>query len=473
MLTKKTVALVGLALACVPDHAVQMEPPASGLVRMVGGAQRLAGAPALEATALGPLRLALLTSFQAPPAPARETSVQPDGYAGWENWCEPTWYEGECQTDEDCRGKSHAAHRGAPFRCLHPWWAESDELRICAPAGASKTERRWRYARLRELVSQLYYDEAEHCEWEWEMEAKPKRPRKFHRRWADGKQMHHQGWRCQREWAKAERLTNFLWVPYKRETSGRPFKRHRLNPDETANKKAYVREASVYGWTVELACEVEGRSVGRCPRFRSGPMKGKKRVYIKDAYPDPEAERHNPYYGDRYRWEYGLGPVGKNTAYGVQDWEVMAPPEVLCLEVPGIEAYMRDVRGAVRLYRGTRPPVCGGEPYRGKAIRRYEDKETGEIAEVVVAEPSWFDVHRVASAGSWCPKKGKKAAKLRRNFRAQMESRGVDPDQPVTEEMFGRPLARKGQWARAQEVLAHLEAVLPPPWEPDPAVKTE
>lgn len=393
----------------------------------------------------------------------KAATVVSSPYKGWQNWCEPTWYEAECKKEKDCRGKSHPVHRGAPFKCLNPWWAESDELKICAPGGATKTERRWRHARLRELVSQMYFDEPDHCEWTWEMESKPKRPKKFHRRWADGRQMHHQNWRCQKEWGRAERLTNFLWVPYRRETTGRPFKRHRLNPDEAANKKAYVREASAYGWTVELACEVEGRSVARCPRYRSGPMKGKRRVYIKDTYPDPEAEQHNPYYGDRHRWEYGLGPVGKNTAYGVQDWDVMAPPEILCLEVPGFEAYLRDARQAVRIYGGKGVDCGDGYQglYTGRAVVR--DPITGEPSEINL--PSWFDVHRVASAGAWCPKKGKKAAEHRRNFRKRMEAGGLNPDSPVTEAMLGRPLERVGQWARAQDVLRHIEEVLPSPWE--------
>lgn len=393
-------------------------------------------------------------------------TVVPNPYRGAQDWCEPTFYESQCEVDKDCKGKVHPSHRGAPMRCLNPWWAESKELKICAPGGASKTERRWRYARLRELVSQMYFDEPEHCEWEWEMEAKPKRPKKFNRLWADGKQMHHQHWRCQKEWGKAERLTDFLWVPYRRETTGRPFKRHRLDPDEAANKKAYVREASAYGWVVELACEVEGRSVKRCPRYRSGPMKGKKRVYIKDTYPDPAASQHNPYYDERYRWEYGLGPVGKNVAYGVQDWDLMAPPEVLCLEVPGIEAYLRDARQAARRYRNG-GVECDGERYRGRALRPIIDPVTREVmGEREVEEPSWFDIHRLASAGAWCPKKGTKAAEHRRKFRAQMEARGLDPDQPVTEAMLGTPLEREGQWERAQKVLGHLDAVLPSPWPP-------
>lgn len=79
-------------------------------------------------------------------------------------------------------------------------------------------------------------------------------------------------------------------------------------------------------------------------------------------------------------------------------------------------------------------------------------------------EPSWYDVHRVASAGAWCPKKSAKAATLKRNFTAQMKARGVRPSEPVTEGMVGRPIPKEGQVQRATELLAHLDAVLPAPW---------
>jgi hypothetical protein len=387
----------------------------------------------------------------ATPTPA----AQVDSYAGWESWCEPMHYETECETSADCVGIEHVSGRNDALKCLHPWWApSSSELKICNPGGSSKLEREWRKARLRELVSQLYFDEPEHCEWGWERDR-----REFKRVWSNGKQTHGQHWRCQREWRLAEKLTKFLLVPYGRETSKRPFKRHRLDPDAAANEQAWVKEASAYGWVVELACEVEGRSVGKCPRIRKGPKKGKKRIYIKDAYPDPDAESHNPYYDERYRWYYGLGPVGKNTGYGVQDWDRMAPPEILCLEVPGFESYMRDVRGAVRVYRGGRPPVCDGEPYRGHAIKILKDG-----TELEVDEPSWRDVHRVASAGAWCPKKGAKAEKMRKRFNRDMARVGLRPEEPVTEASVGHGIPREGQWQRAQEVMVLLDELLPSPW---------
>ncbi len=405
-----------------------------------------------------------LSVAQAPEPEPEPQEATKELYAGWGSWCEPMHYEIECKTHKDCEGKTHVSGRNDALKCLHPWWAEKgSDLRICNPGGASRTERRWRYARLRELVGQAYFDETEHCEWAWEVEENKHGTKSFNRVWADGKQMHHQNWRCQREWARAKKLTDFLWVPYKRETSARPFKRHRLDPDAAANAKAWVKEASVYGWKIELACAQPKRTAKNCPRYRHGPMKGKRMLYVKSAEPDPEAEQVNPHYGEEYRWSYGLGPVGKNTGYGVQDWDIMAPPEVLCLEVPGIEASMRDIRGAVKVYRGTRPPTCDGEPYRGRAIKIVED-ENGEKIEVEVDAPSWYDVHRVASAGAWCPKKSAKATKLRRNFTKQMKARGLRPAEPVTEAMVGNPIPKEGQIQRATELLAHLDSVLPSPW---------
>lgn len=420
-----------------------------------------------------PERASLATMQSSPEVETAAAHVDPDGYSGWSAWCEPMYYESQCEVDSDCADQDHPALRGAPLKCLHPWWASKDsDLRICAPGGASKTERRWRTARLRELVSQLYFDEPERCgSWAWDVTARPGRARQYERRFEDGRGVGRQHFRCQREWRAAEQLAGFLSVPYQREVSKRPYKRHRLDPDQAANAKAYVKEAGAYGWIVELGCEKPGRSAKNCPKYRSGPRKGQRMLYIKDTRPKPGAQRINSHFEERWRWEYGLGMFGKNVAYGLQDWDVLAPPEVLCLEVPSVESYLRDVRWAVHVYRGN-GVQCGGQTYRGHALRKSEDPTTHEETVQEVDEPSWIDVHRVASAGAWCPKTGPKAAKMRRNFVAAMQAQGIDANAPVTEGEFGRPLPRDGQWDRAREVLSHLDAVLPSPWEAAETVDT-
>ena len=365
--------------------------------------------------------------------------VQTDPYAGWADWCEPLDYDVPCQKHTDCAHIEHVSRRA--LRCVHPWWAKgAPEYKICAPGYSKRQERLWRRARLREIVAQAYFGEAEVCEaWEWTpVRSKRGNVRKYERVFDNGKPLHRQFWKCTRVQGRAEKLTKFLNVVYGRETSKRPWKRHRL--DVEPNREAWIHEAEAYGWKVELACP-NGRK--RC--------KNSSKI-VKRFYPDPEADRYNPHFEDRWRWRYGLGGYGKNAAYGAQDWDRFAPPEILCLEVPGTEAYLRDGRRAVRVYSGSRPPTCSGAPFRGRAV----DPATGEFLE----RPSWVDVHRVASGGKWCPHPGKGEA-----FRVRARREGLNPDEPVTLDMLGDPLPRETQNEVAQRILARLEQVLPPPWQ--------
>lgn len=398
-----------------------------------------------------------LSAMQPPEHEAKSVELVENPYAGWDTWCEPTWYETQCEAHEDCADIEHVARR--PLRCVRPWWAEKDDLRdakgnplrVCAPGYAATLERKWRYFRLRELVAQLYFDEPEHCPpWTWE---RTNDHRRYVQAFENQKPLHHQHWRCQREWKKAERLTGFLWVPYRRETTARPWKRHRLNPDEAANRRAYVRQAHTYGWHIELECPNE--------RLR---CKTEDKV-IASIAPFPGAKQRNPHYLDQHRWQYGLGGRGKNSALGVQDWDLMAPPEILCLEIPDTEAYLRDARHAVDVLRGS-GVSCGERTYRGRATKLV-DGDDGEKTEIEVAEPSWIDIHRVASGGKFCPRNTKTAAKFETNLRRGLERMGVRPDEPVTREMLGRPIPRDSQNEIAFETLAHLDRLLPPPW-PDP-----
>lgn len=426
-------------------------------------------APAEEPAALATMQPEIPEPASAP--------VVTNPYAGWRQWCEPQWYDTTCRKESDCASIQHVA--GRPLRCSQTRSSKRDglldndgnPLKFCVPGFSNKTERRWRRARLREIVAQAYFEEPEYCsEWSWETISPKNKAKRFERIWANGKPTHHQHWRCTREWRQAEVLANFLWVPYFRETTARPWKRHRLDPDVEANKTAWVNEASDYGWIIEMQCE-DGRKLLRAEdgkwrdangrRCRKGrDMAGKytrSRLVIAGSHPDPDAEFHNPYYANRLRWQYGLGAVGKNTAYGVQDWDVMAPPEILCREFEGFEAYLRDARHAVTVLRGG--GVDCGDPtkYHGIAIRQGDGS--------VVEEPSWFDVHRVASSGKFCPRKGAKSAEYRRKFRRRMISVGLNPDHPVTDAMLGQPIEREGQNARAAEILGRIDDVLPMPWE--------
>lgn len=365
-------------------------------------------------------------------------AVSTDPYAQWDTWCEPLDYDTPCKTNDDCSDIQHVSRRS--LRCVHPYWAkEAPDYKICAPGFSTRQERVWRKTRLREIVAQAYFDEAEQCsDWEWRaVRSRKGNVLSYERVFLNGRALHRQFWKCTQQQTKAEKLTRYLNTIYARETSRRPWKRHRL--DVEPNREAWLHEASVYGWKVELSCR-NGKK--RCTRAQT---------FVTNVYPDQSATRRNPHFPERWRWRYGLGAYGKNAAYGTQDWDPLAPPEILCLEVPGTEAYMRDVRDAVSTYTSARPPVCGGKPFRGHAV----DPSTGEI----IAAPSWVDVHRVASQGRWCPQPSRD-----QNFRERAINNDLDPDELVTMEMLGKPLPKEEQNQIARKILRRLEKVLPPPW---------
>ena len=373
----------------------------------------------------------------APPAPAIST---PADYEGWENWCEPVDYEQTCKEDKDCEGIEHAAQR--PLRCVHPWRSEDSQYKVCGPGFSGRSERRWRRARLRELIAQQYFDETEHCsDWSWNLtRTKKGNPDKYEREWANGKPTHRQFWKCGRASSEAEDLTDFLWLIYFRETSARPWKRHRLNPDKAANERAYVKHAKRYGWIVETQCIDSRRK-----RCRS------KDKMITGAHPDPNADEHNPHYDARFRFQFGLGGLGQNTALWLASWDNMAPPEALCLEPVQFETYLRNARSIVR-------KLQGGIDCDGDLKKDHWNKA-----------PTWTVVHRGASGGKICPPKtpakAKRQAEYEKKFAKRAERVGLDPNQIVTIEMLGKPIEKDGQNRRMHELLAILNEKLPAPFE--------
>jgi len=335
------------------------------------------------------------------PEPQKAT----DPYAGWQNWCEPVDYQSACQEHVDCKDaeQNHPAHR--PMRCYNPWYAKKNpDYKICAPGYARKSELNWREGRLREVVAQSYFGEVDYCEY-------------------DGRPIRKEGYKCHRARRAGDLLTSFLLIPYDRETTRRPWKRHRLDADLRANRTAWFNQADKYGWRI-----LTDKS-GETTDFELAQNWG------------------SPYYGERHRWHFGLGPFGQNAALYVRYWDVKAPPEILCREVESVEAYLRNARRIVRnLKNGIR---CNGE--------YYEDKS-----------PTWTVVHRAASSGKICPategqgpKAKKRAAKKLASFRAGAKAHGVDPDQVVTLKMLGASIPQETQNVRSAEIYAVLDEKWP------------
>lgn len=262
---------------------------------VLAAAQLLAGCEAPEPATLGLAVPRLpdvdLAVFVAPVAEAEpEPAVQ--GRDPRASWCEPL-DQPFCQTTNDCTD-------GA--RCIAPWWAETGtETKVCARPMPHRSERRWRSDRIRVYVDHV-------C------------------RRSDG--------------CEPNDLHAYIRVMALRESTWRPWKRHRLTADLEAAQRAWDRSAD---------------------RFAGNPAAG-----------DPD------------RWGSGVGLLGQIPAHWLPRWDSMAPPETLCGEVEAVEAHLRAGREAVR--KITAGVQCDGRTFTGTADGR----------------PSWYDVSRVNS-GSLCP----------------------------------------------------------------------
>lgn len=320
-------------------------------------------------------------------------------YAEWRSWCEPVVRE-FCKEDADCAGIEHPSKKD--LKCVHPWFAKNKDYRICAAGFSHRNEREWRRNRLREIVRQNYFDEVKHCK-------------------NDGRPIHKEHWRCQVEWKKAERLTKFLWLVYRRETSGRPWKRHRLEADASANKTSWYKQANRYGWDIDTN--------------KWGDVKRIEKL----------SDRSNPYYSQMHRWKYGLGPYGHNAALFAAVWDLYAPPEILCREVEPTEVYLRRARKVVR-------DLNSGIDCDGDRKRDYWDKD-----------PTLTVVHLGASGGKLCPKDTKSRKRHEENFRKRAHRAELDPDEVWTLDMLGRPMEPQTQNIQAAQIYDILEREYPSP----------
>ena len=248
------------------------------------------------------------------PLPPRVTESidEVDPYEGWQHWCEP--HVAPCATTADCRRVKHPS--GKPLKCIRPYYAKNPDDKVCSPGWSTRGERAHQRARIRELV-RLQYSGESTC--------------------TGG------GWRCSQRRARGDRLATFLSMVAQRETTMRPWKRHRLNADVRANRKSFERTDKFY-----------------------------------------KGNRHRR---ARWRWEYGVGLFGANASLFTRVWASDAPPEILCREVPGVETYLRSARKGWRSLKGG--VDCDGEP--GREWHGFN------------GSPTVYDGHRWASGGKLCP----------------------------------------------------------------------
>ena len=264
------------------------------------------------------------------------------------SWCEPL----DQPFCSDERGCSDGA------RCVRPWWAEvSTTTKVCARQLPDRAERRWRAARLRVMVDRVC-SRAHGCE-----------PNALHA---------------------------YLRVVALRESTWRPWKRHRLDPDLDAAQSAWTKHRD---------------------KFTGNPAA---------ANPD--------------RWGSGVGLYGQIPALWLPRWDSMAPPETLCGEVEATEVHLRAARDQVR-------KIAAGVDCDGDGERDY-------FGSSLEHGPSWYDVSRVNS-GSLCP--GSTAH--RDAFEGRARKAGLDPWGPVSVVSLGRAIPVEGQDETAAEIRAAMDAV--------------
>jgi hypothetical protein len=213
-------------------------------------------------------------------------------------------------------------------------------------------------------------------------------------------------------------LTALLWLEALKESSFRPWARHRMQGDLHANARSWTSRAEKYGHRSDadgLQLEVDG----------------------------------NPHFAEPERWSTGLGLYGSNAALHTSAWDPMAPPEVLCREEIATEAWLRRARASVaKIASGIDCDGDGKREYRGLACN---DAGCG---------PSWYDVHNATAAGKLCPSDVERM----RKFARRAKTVGLDPWARVRIADLGEPIPRETQNEVARELRARMDAVSGRPW---------
>ncbi len=339
-----------------------------------------------------------------PPKP-RPRAANP--HRGAKSWCEPHW-DTWCETDGDCSETFDPA--GLPTYCRRPRWAMKAKLDVktCSPGRYGPARKQYMRDRLRVFVDHV----CEPPDW-WKEDTAC---------WL------YEGYRTAREclrknYCDPDDLQDFLRVPAQRESNWKRYADHMRNPDVAANKTAWRKYAKRYRWHVEV------------DRFGG----------VVEAY--PTLPGFNRFYGDRHRWR-GLGLYGQNTALWIPAWDMRAPPEAFCREVPSSEAYLRTAR---RVWR----KIAGGIDCDGDGERDFYG--SGILKDGTVL-PTWGDVHQGTSVGKLCPR-----IKSHDLFAARAAKIDLDADEPIHQVRLGRQIKPARQYLVAAWLQVRMNFVARPP----------
>lgn len=228
-----------------------------------------------------------------------------------------------------------------------------------------------------------------------------------------------------------------LWIWALRESSYRPYKRHRLNPDQEAAYTAWQR------FRHTDAREQHYRDIMKKSSAKDGTndfWKAKAALHRTLVYKD------NPTYEARWRWSTGYGLYGMQPIYHVKRWDRNAPPEILCDPVVATVTAV----WAARTIRDN----CVSMGFPGT----YETVNRGYSSGHCKLRPGWskyfqrraeragLDASELAQLGKAWPKKTTDRDEVLAHMRAKI----AEDDARVAEEELARETKKMRRVARAE-----------------------
>lgn len=388
-------------------------------------------------TQLGPVLLQWMASLTvAPESDPNETpQVAQSPYEDWETWAEDP-VKPACKLDDDCAPD----RTGRETYCKKWKGAPEDAEGFCRPRWLNRKRQAIQRRNLERIVEHVCKPPS----W-WTPET---RCWKF--KWRTARQCN------QKRWCNPVKLTKFLSIPARRESTWDHQTDHHLDQDLIANRKSY-RRAWKKGRYEGNPHFYEGLTLGKNgnPLFRAKDLK-----YRCD--PDNEHDRNCDGVPDR--WQVGYGWYGQNAALFTYLWDRQAPPEVLARRVPATMALLRRLRASWRkLEGGVDCRDANGDLYTVKRMLAGEQER--DFKKDTWPEQTWWTLHRAAFGGDICPIKIEGHGFYRKRFVARAKSKkvGLDPDESVTLAMLGKPVPFEEQW----EAVAIIEASFEPVWEPE------
>jgi hypothetical protein len=386
----------------------------------------------------------MISLAEDPPAedpPAERSRVVTSPYEGWETWAE-NLDKPPCKTNDDCG----LDRTGRETYCKKWKGASEHDRGHCRPRWLNRRRQLIQYRNLRRIVEHVCRPPS----W-WTPEAKC-----WNFKWRTARE-------CKKKrWCDPDKLTRFLSVPIKRESTWDHQTDHHLDPDRLANRSSYKRmyRRGVYEDNPYFH---EGLTLGK---------NGKPLFRLKDLR--FRCDRDNPH--DRNcdgipdRWAVGYGWYGMNAALFTWRWDPKAPPEVLARRVPATLTILRAMRQAWR-------KLEGGVDCRDAQGRLYQadlmlaGKQERDYKRDTRPEQTWWTLHRAVFGGDICPIELKGHRWYRRGFARRMSNGkvGLDPDEHVTLEMLGESVPFERQW----EVVASIEAQFESVWETEETEREE